>query len=737
MKVNPEEEKKRKKAEAQRRRREKIKGNPELYQKERAKEKERWARRVRDGKIKQIKDLSRRQQKSKRRMWQNSSKNYRDKMKQRKNAITQYINDNTPPSSPVSFDARERPGTSRISAGRKRVRKDRAKAYRRIEKLKMKLKKQKREIEKLRKRNQRLRHKYSKTNSPRQNVLSLIRKNPVSAVVKRKLLFHETLMAQLSDNFSGLKSKERKLAGRILTGEIIKRYKFKSRFGFLTYKYQRIHKLRINAKVRRQILEKEVQQFLEKDESSRVCPGKKDTVTKNKIKKQKRLLNKPLKLLHKDFIRSTSKPISYALFCKMKPFWIRQPDVNKRDTCLCTLCENGELLVKKLKQIDIIQENSVYALSKSLCCDDDLKEDCLERKCSKCKQKFINLNQFNNEDLITYHKWCTKTEIVLVSGKEKQCKKTFKNKINSTKEHLVNDLKSTILILMQHIANKKHQYKEMDTLKENLGKNEVILHLDFSENYVCKYEKEIQAFHFGGSKNQVVLHTVMVYIMDGKTLLKKAFCTFSDSARKDPVAVIAHLKPIIDEIKSLCQPTKVHFISDGPSTQYRNFKMFQLFQSYFPNELPETQFMTWNYSEKGHGKGAPDGIGGCIKRMADRLVAHGADVASVNDLVNTIKINVKNITALFVPQDTIQTFSTYLPSNEKDIPRFKGTRQAHQIVWNIRQKHILQFRRLSCFKCCETNPCQHFNIGKLTYTADCILYVYFLFTEYSVNSNYD
>lgn len=195
-------------------------------------------------------------------------------------------------------------------------------------------------------------------------------------------------------------------------------------------------------------------------------------------------------------------------------------------------------------------------------------------------------------------------------------------KLYTAKGQLVNELITSAPLLMQHTANKNHQYQHLDSLKNNLQKDEVVLHLDFSENYVCKYQNEVQSFHFEGSKEQVVLHTVMVYINTGDKSFKQAFRTFSKLQRKDPVAIIAHLKPVIQYILSQCSPERIHFISDDSSTQYTNFKMFHLFGTYFPREIPTIKFMSWNYSERGHGKGAPDGIGGCI-RVADRLVALG------------------------------------------------------------------------------------------------------------------
>ena len=41
--------------------------------------------------------------------------------------------------------------------------------------------------------------------------------------------------------------------------------------------------------------------------------------------------------------------------------------------------------------------------------------------------------------------------------------------------------------------------------------------------------------------------------------------------------------------------------------------MFYLLGTFFRKEFG-AKTMRWDFTEKGHGKGAPDGIGGCIKR---------------------------------------------------------------------------------------------------------------------------
>lgn len=49
--------------------------------------------------------------------------------------------------------------------------------------------------------------------------------------------------------------------------------------------------------------------------------------------------------------------------------------------------------------------------------------------------------------------------------------------------------------------------------------------------------------------------------------------------------------------------------------------MFSILRKIF-KDFPTIKELTWNYIEAGHGKGAPDKVGGVI-RNNDRLVAQG------------------------------------------------------------------------------------------------------------------
>ena len=61
-------------------------------------------------------------------------------------------------------------------------------------------------------------------------------------------------------------------------------------------------------------------------------PGKK--MTRNKIKKQKIMLTNSMKALRKQFLSQNEDiKVFYAMFCKLRPFWIVDPKCESRDTC--------------------------------------------------------------------------------------------------------------------------------------------------------------------------------------------------------------------------------------------------------------------------------------------------------------------------------------------------------------------------------------------------------------------
>lgn len=126
-----------------------------------------------------------------------------------------------------------------------------------------------------------------------------------------------------------------------------------------------------------------------------------------------------------------------------------------------------------------------------------------------------------------------------------------------------------------------------------LKANEIIIHCDFSENYSLKYAEEIQSFHFGGARQQISVHTVVVYSNDGSDTVTKTYCTLSESLHYRPAAIWAQLQSILKEY------TKngidiIHFLSDSLVTQYRNKQLFSFITNHFMEHFPEVKNVSWN-----------------------------------------------------------------------------------------------------------------------------------------------
>ncbi|CAG4960799.1 unnamed protein product [Colias eurytheme] len=73
--------------------------------------------------------------------------------------------------------------------------------------------------------------------------------------------------------------------------------------------------------------------------------------------------------------------------------------------------------------------------------------------------------------------------------------------------------------------------------------------------------------------------------------------------------------------------------------QYKNKFMFHLVYHHINDLFPDATFFAWNYSEPGHGKGAPDSVGGTLKRTADKAVAEGKDIVNLKSLKEILFLN--------------------------------------------------------------------------------------------------
>ncbi|KAK6169376.1 hypothetical protein SNE40_020442 [Patella caerulea] len=247
-------------------------------------------------------------------------------------------------------------------------------------------------------------------------------------------------------------------------------------------------------------------------------PGKKDTITKLKNKKQIRLLNDSLKGLHAKYCNEfPAYMCSYATFCRQRPFWVVPPKLTDRDTCLCKKHENVLLIIERLAALKVLstEENSLEKKIQAVCCEDDYK--CYFGECCLCKVKKLKTNVFDEKQTTHWFQWQPKTRIIepkTADGETKEIKIMQKEKFEGPVKDLIKRFEEVLPDICQHIFNIKHQFKMSKILKEKVADDpaHALIHIDFSENWVSKFANEIQAVHFGGSHVQITLHTGVMYI---------------------------------------------------------------------------------------------------------------------------------------------------------------------------------------------------------------------------------
>ncbi|VVC99723.1 unnamed protein product, partial [Leptidea sinapis] len=448
--------------------------------------------------------------------------------------------------------------------------------------------------------------------SPNSRALRLINDKSKINDVKKKVLFGEAMKKTLETNYQALKSKKEKniFSDHILQQKsILKEHKVLSETKHFTIR-ERNEETKKNYY---QKLKQDIVTFFDRDDISRMTAGKKECISQDKTKKQRRYLLDSMKNLHKLFEAENTK-VSYSYFCKQRPFWVLIPDVSDRETCLCKTHANIELLLVVLHSRKIIKEKNSAEVINRLCCSNTSS---LLSRCGTCKDKKLEY-LLDIDEAITYSKWEHKKETYVTKGVEKTKRVIAKVKVTAPPKEAVAIFESLIPEFLKHEGTRRWQYTALKDLKSNLKKCEAIVNIDFSENYGYKYHSEVQSFHFGGSRKELTLHTAVIYLTnEDDQITAKSLCTVSENMRHDAAAIWAHIVPLLEYIQTTNKNVnQLHFLSDSPSSQYRNKTMFYIISKLYWN-FPYLKLVTWNFSEAGHGKGAADGVGGTVKRIAD------------------------------------------------------------------------------------------------------------------------
>jgi len=199
--------------------------------------------------------------------------------------------------------------------------------------------------------------------TPRSKTWLLLRHSVVSRSVRKTLIFHNALVDQISNSVSNLKTeKHKRIASKLVQGAVLKRSRvtwLARKAGIKVSKMPNIDLDNSSHCPRSDAVDSETSQlikdFYNRDDNSRLTSGKKDFVTKNKLREQKRLLTDTLINLHEKFCgENPHNAVSYSTFTRLRPFWVSAAQPKDRQTCLCKMHDYVQLKAEKLFQLKIL-----------------------------------------------------------------------------------------------------------------------------------------------------------------------------------------------------------------------------------------------------------------------------------------------------------------------------------------------------------------------------------------------
>ena len=138
--------------------------------------------------------------------------------------------------------------------------------------------------------------------------------------------------------------------------------------------------------------------------------------------------------------------------------------------------------------------------------------ECMMSNCSNCLRSALSLEDFEGdsenvsdndgayaESSIGYYEWKRSLD-----GKIKKALVTI------SAEEAIDLFNSQFVTLKQHIYIKQKQVSCYNDIKDNLTNDQLLIHVDYSENYENRQQGEIQSAYFGHTTQHAVISSMFV-----------------------------------------------------------------------------------------------------------------------------------------------------------------------------------------------------------------------------------
>ena len=259
-----------------------------------------------------------------------------------------------------------------------------------------------------------------------------------------------------------------------------------------------------------------------------------------------------------EFKKNPNLKMGQRSFEKCRPFFVIPPRAQDRNSCCCKLHVEIRMIFKAcvdcrrklVSKKDVnsgvcnVHEHLSDMLEETLCPKGNSKYNakaCLSRCCESCEvDKFgllpDELDITPNAPKVRWQRF-EYVNMKLADGQEKR-KLQLVTKETAPGE-LFQFLKSLLKDFPSHQFRASWQHEQLGRLLDNLPQGHVCCIHDYSENYMCSYQNQVQSMYFG--QNQASIHV---------TVLHRHALTNIDgvqSSINDPVLITEHIFVISPE----------------------------------------------------------------------------------------------------------------------------------------------------------------------------------------------
>ena len=236
---------------------------------------------------------------------------------------------------------------------------------------------------------------------------------------------------------------------------------------------------------------------------------------------------------------------------------------------MCEICENASLLGKGLDngtksvQIPIDPRGIVERYS----CDDEAK-DCMLGNCDACQSYGLSETDFITESSVSFNSDSdsdTGSDVTIKFYHWHKSESRYLSKMQMTLDmsDALDRWQEVVTNLKSHIFNKRQQHSTYVNIRENLMERELLINLDFSENYSNRNQNEIQSAYFGN--NSFSLFTAYAFYNNQGKTEKVSVTITTEGSDKSRVTSISVLDLLIQFLRSKIEKEidTIHIFSDG------------------------------------------------------------------------------------------------------------------------------------------------------------------------------